>query len=165
MTTAFDPRRKVLSLDDAIQWRRSQRGRIVFTNGVFDLLHPGHVDILATARGLGDALVVGVNTDASVCRLKGPSRPVRTELDRAVVFAALECVDAVVLFDEDTPLNVIRALTPDVLVKGGDYTVETVVGSQDVLDRGGDVVIIPLTPGHSTTGTVERMRSGEGGST
>ena len=165
MTTAFDPRRKVLSLDDAIQWRRSQRGRIVFTNGVFDLLHPGHVDILATARGLGDALVVGVNTDASVRRLKGPSRPVRTELDRAVVLAALECVDAVVLFDEDTPLNVIRALTPDVLVKGGDYTVETVVGSQDVLDRGGDVVIIPLTPGHSTTGTVERMRSGEGGST
>jgi len=165
LTTAFDPRRKVLSLDDAIQWRRSQRGRIVFTNGVFDLLHPGHVDILATARGLGDALVVGVNTDASVRRLKGPSRPVRTELDRAVVLAALECVDAVVLFDEDTPLNVIRALTPDVLVKGGDYTVETVVGSQDVLDRGGDVVIIPLTPGHSTTGTVERMRSGEGGST
>ena len=133
---------------------------VVFTNGVFDLLHPGHVDILSAARALGDALVVGVNTDDSVRRLKGPSRPVRNENDRAHVLAALEAVDAVVLFDEDTPLELIRALCPDVLVKGGDYTVDTVVGAQDVMQRGGDVVIIPLTPGHSTTGTVERMRAG-----
>lgn len=143
----------------AARWRQ-QSGRVVFTNGVFDLLHPGHVDILSAARALGDALVVGVNTDESVRRLKGPGRPVRTERDRAHVLAALEAVDAVVLFDEDTPLDLIRALGPDVLVKGGDYTVETVVGAQDVIERGGDVVIIPLTPGHSTTGTVDRMRAG-----
>ena len=148
-----------MTADAAARWRQ-QSGRVVFTNGVFDLLHPGHVDILSAARALGDALVVGVNTDASVRRLKGPGRPVRNERDRAHVLGALEMVDAVVLFDEDTPLELIRALTPDVLVKGGDYTVETVVGAQDVIERGGEVVIIPLTPGHSTTGTVERMRAG-----
>jgi len=148
-----------MTTDAAARWRQ-RSGRVVFTNGVFDLLHPGHVDILSAARALGDALVVGVNTDNSVRRLKGPSRPVRNENDRAHVLAALEAVDAVVLFDEDTPLELIRALWPDVLVKGGDYTVDTVVGAQDVMQRGGDVVIIPLTPGHSTTGTVERMRAG-----
>ena len=159
MTTALDPRRKILTLDDAVHWRQSRRDRIVFTNGVFDLLHPGHVDILTAARGLGDALVVGLNTDAPVRRLKGPSRPVRAEQERAIVLASLENVDVVVLFDEDTPIKLIQALTPDVLVKGGDYTVATVVGARDVLGRGGDVVIIPLTPGHSTTGTLDRMRS------
>lgn len=133
---------------------------MVFTNGVFDLLHPGHVDILVAARSLGDALVVGVNTDASVRRLKGTERPVRGEHERAHVLAALEAVDAVVLFDADTPLDLIRDLMPDVLVKGGDYSVETVVGAGDVIARGGRVVIVPLTPGHSTTGTVERMRTG-----
>ena len=148
-----------MTTDAAARWRQ-RSGRVVFTNGVFDLLHPGHVDILSAARALGDALVVGVNTDNSVRRLKGPSRPVRNENDRAHVLAALEAVDAVVLFDQDTPLELIRALGPDVLVKGGDYTVDTVVGAQDVMQRGGDVVIIPLTPGHSTTGTVERMRAG-----
>ncbi len=132
----------------------------MFTNGVFDLLHPGHIDILTAARTLGDALIVGVNSDDSVRRLKGPSRPVRAEQDRALVLGALESVDAVVVFDEDTPLQLIRVLLPDVLVKGGDYTVESVVGAPEVLGRGGDVVIVPLTPGHSTTGTVERMRSG-----
>lgn len=148
-----------MTTDAAARWRQ-RSGRVVFTNGVFDLLHPGHVDILSAARALGDALVVGVNTDDSVRRLKGPGRPVRNENDRAHVLAALEAVDAVVLFDEDTPLELIRALWPDVLVKGGDYTVDTVVGAQDVMQRGGDVVIIPLTSGHSTTGTVERMRAG-----
>jgi len=142
-----------------VQWRR-RPGRVVFTNGVFDLLHPGHVDILTASRALGDALIVGVNSDASVRRLKGPTRPVRTEHERALVLAALESVDAVVVFDEDTPLQLIRALTPDVLVKGGDYTVESVVGAPDVLGRGGEVIIVPLTPGYSTTGTVERMRGG-----
>lgn len=156
---AFDPRRKVLSLDAATRWRR-RAGKVVFTNGVFDLLHPGHVDVLAAARSLGDALVVGVNTDASVRRLKGPARPVRGERDRAYVLAALEAVDAVVLFDEDTPLEVIRALAPDVLVKGGDYSMDSVVGAPEVMARGGKVVIVPLTPGHSTTRTVERMRAG-----
>lgn len=144
-----------------MQWRRRPGiGRVVFTNGVFDLLHPGHVDILTASRALGDALVVGVNSDASVRRLKGPTRPVRTEQERAVIVAALESVDVVVVFEEDTPLQLIRALTPDVLVKGGDYTVETVVGAEEVLGRGGEVIIVPLTPGHSTTGTVERMRAG-----
>ena len=148
-----------MTREAAVHWRR-RHGRIVFTNGVFDLLHPGHVDILVAARALGDALVVGVNTDASVKRLKGPTRPVRNEHERAHVLAALETVDAVVLFDEDTPLELIRALMPDVLVKGGDYTRETVVGAKEVIGNGGDVVIVPLTPGHSTTGTVERMRGG-----
>lgn len=147
-----------MTRDAAVRWRRAQ-GRVVFTNGVFDLLHSGHIDVLCAARAHGDALVVGLNTDASVRRLKGPTRPVRTEADRAYVVAALETVDAVVLFDEDTPLELIRLLGPDVLVKGGDYSVGTVVGAPDVIARGGEVIIVPLTPGHSTSGTVERMRT------
>lgn len=139
-------------------WRERQRGRVVFTNGVFDLLHPGHVDVLVGARAHGDALVVGVNSDASVKRLKGQDRPIRSEGERAYVLAAVEAVDAVTLFDQDTPLELIRVLRPDVIVKGGDYTPETVVGAADVRARGGDVVIIPLTPGHSTTSTIERLR-------
>lgn len=158
--TPRNPRQKVLTRDQARRWRE-RPGRVVFTNGVFDLLHPGHVDILVAARALGDALIVGLNSDASVRRLKGPTRPVRKEAERAVVLAALESVDIVVVFDEDTPLELIRALEPDVLVKGGDYTVESVVGATDVIARGGEVVIVPLTPGHSTTSTVERMRNGE----
>jgi D-beta-D-heptose 7-phosphate kinase/D-beta-D-heptose 1-phosphate adenosyltransferase len=110
---------------------------------------------------MGDALVVGLNSDASVRRLKGPTRPIRSELERATILAALEAVDVVVLFGEDTPLELIRALEPDVLVKGGDYSVETVVGAPDVVARGGTVVIVPLTPGQSTTSTVERMQAGE----
>ncbi|HJU90933.1 MAG TPA: D-glycero-beta-D-manno-heptose 1-phosphate adenylyltransferase [Gemmatimonadaceae bacterium] len=131
---------------------------MVFTNGVFDLLHRGHVDILTSSRALGDSLVVGLNSDESVRRLKGPGRPVRDERERAVVLAALEAVDAVVVFEQDTPLELIRALRPDVLVKGGDYTPETVVGREDVERAGGKVVIIPLTPGHSTTSTIEKLR-------
>jgi rfaE bifunctional protein nucleotidyltransferase chain/domain len=159
LNSAFDPNRKVMSPDAAAAWRRAA-GRVVFTNGVFDLLHPGHVDLLVAARALGDALVVGMNTDASVKRLKGPSRPVRNERERAHVLAALESVDAVVLFGEDTPLELIRHIMPDVLVKGGDYTVETVVGATEVLAHGGDVVIVPLTPGQSTTGTLAKLQSG-----
>ena len=140
-------------------WRRAVRGPVVFTNGVFDLLHPGHVDILCGARAEGGHLVVGLNSDASVRRLgKGPDRPVRSERDRAVVLAALEMVAAVVLFDEDTPLELVRALEPDVIVKGGDYTPANVVGAADVTARGGRVVIIPVTPGHSTTLTIEKLR-------
>jgi D-beta-D-heptose 7-phosphate kinase/D-beta-D-heptose 1-phosphate adenosyltransferase len=144
---------------EAADWRR-RSGRVVFTNGVFDLLHPGHVDLLVAARALGDALVVGVNTDASVKRLKGPSRPVRNERERVHVLAALESVDAVVLFGEDTPLVLIRHIMPDVLVKGGDYRVDTVVGAPDVLAHGGDVVIVPLTPGQSTTRTLAKVQAG-----
>lgn len=156
----FDPTRKLFSREACVEWRRTARGRVVFTNGVFDLLHPGHVDVLRHARALGDALVVGLNTDDSVRRLgKGPDRPVRGELDRAYVLAALEVVDAVTLFDEDTPLELIRALQPDVLVKGGDYSPGTVVGADLVRARGGDVVIVPLTPGQSTTSIIAKLRA------
>jgi D-glycero-beta-D-manno-heptose 1-phosphate adenylyltransferase len=154
----LDPRRKVMSWKSLADWRNRQNGRVVFTNGVFDLLHPGHIDVLVGARARGHALVVGVNSDASVRRLKGPDRPVRSEAERAYVLAALEAVDAVTVFEQDTPLELVHVLQPDIIVKGGDYSVETVVGAADVIARGGEVVIIPLTPGHSTTSTIERLR-------
>ena len=147
-----------MTWEAARRWRDEVSGRVVFTNGVFDLLHPGHVDVLTAARNCGDALVVGVNSDASVRRLKGPTRPVRSEGERAYVLAALESVDAVVLFEEDTPLELVRALRPDVIVKGGDYTPESVVGADEVRRWGGEVVIVPLTPGQSTTAIVETLR-------
>ncbi len=152
------PASKVLDTASAVRWRATQPGRVVFTNGVFDLLHPGHVQVLFAARRLGDALIVAVNSDESVRRLKGPGRPIRSESERAVVLAALECVDAVVGFDTDTPANLITALVPDVLVKGGDYSPDTIVGAQFVRSRGGEVVVIPLAAGHSTTRTVEKLR-------
>jgi rfaE bifunctional protein nucleotidyltransferase chain/domain len=158
MSSASDPASKVMTLADAVDWRRGAAGRVVFTNGVFDLLHPGHVDVLLGARRLGDALVVGLNSDTSVRRLKGPDRPVRSESERAYVLAALAMVDAVVLFAEDTPLEVIRALRPDVLVKGGDYTEATIVGAPEVRSWNGDVAVIPLTPGQSTTSIIRKLR-------
>jgi len=148
-------------VSEASRWRKTLAGRVVFTNGVFDLLHPGHVDVLVAARGLGDALIVGLNTDASVRRLKGPDRPVRSEAERAYVLAALEAVDAVVLFDEDTPLDLVIALEPDVIAKGGDYTVDTIVGAREVKARGGEAVVIPLTPGQSTTSIIEKLSGRE----
>ena len=157
-TRPFDAARKVLDWSAARRWRDAQAGRVVFTNGVFDLLHPGHVDVLSGARRQGDCLVVGLNADASVRRLKGPERPVRSEAERAYVLAALEAVDAVVVFEEDTPLELVRHLQPDVIVKGGDYREDTVVGAREVRARGGDVVIIPLTPGQSTTSIIEKLR-------
>lgn len=147
-----------MSWDRARAWRVATSGRVVFTNGVFDLLHPGHVDVLLGARRRGDALVVGVNGDESVKRLKGPDRPVRSVAERCYVLAALEMVDAVVVFDDDTPFDLISAIRPDVLVKGGDYTEASIVGAPEVRSWGGDVVVIPLTPGHSTTSTIERLR-------
>ena len=143
----------------ARDWRRAARGPVVFTNGVFDLLHPGHIDLLLGARAEGSHLVVGVNSDASVRRLgKGPERPVRSEADRALVLAALAMVDAVVVFDQDTPRELVRQLEPDVIGKGGDYTPASVVGAAEVKARGGRVVIIPVTPGHSATSTIEKLR-------
>jgi D-beta-D-heptose 7-phosphate kinase/D-beta-D-heptose 1-phosphate adenosyltransferase len=153
-----DPAGKVRDWDGASRWRAESRGRVVFTNGVFDLLHPGHVDVLLGARRAGDHLVVGLNSDASVRRLKGPERPVRSEAERAYVLAALEMVDCVVVFDQDTPLELIRTLRPDVLVKGGDYHEDTIVGAPDVRGWGGDVVVIPLTPGQSTTNIIRTLR-------
>ena len=155
----FDPARRVMTWAEARRWRDAVHGRVVFTNGVFDLLHPGHVDVLVGARRLGDALVVGLNADASVRRLKGPTRPVRSESERAYVLAALGVVDAVVVFGEDTPLALVRHLEPDVIVKGGDYDESTIVGAREVRARGGDVVVIPLTPGQSTTSIIEKLRA------
>jgi len=139
-------------------WRDRIDGSVVFTNGVFDLLHPGHIDVLTGARREGDALIVGLNSDASVQRLKGPTRPVRSTAERALVLAGLEAVDAVVVFEDDTPLELVRALAPDVIVKGGDYSPDTIVGASDVTARGGRVVVIPLTAGQSTTSIIERLR-------
>ncbi len=150
---------KVRSLAEARAWREGQAGAVVFTNGVFDLLHPGHVDLLEAARSEGEALVVGVNSDASARRLgKGAGRPVASESARARVLAGLAAVDCVVLFDEDTPLALIEALRPDVLAKGADYAREAIVGADLVESRGGRVVRIPLVPDQSSTRLVERIR-------
>lgn len=128
---------------------------------MFDLLHPGHIDLLMAARRTGDALIVGVNSDESVRRLKGPARPVRSDAERTFVLAALECVDLVVVFPEDTPLNLVKVLRPDVIVKGGDYSADTVVGATEVKSWGGRVVIVPLTPGHSTTNIIRTLTERE----
>jgi D-beta-D-heptose 7-phosphate kinase/D-beta-D-heptose 1-phosphate adenosyltransferase len=153
---------KIISREEAARWVRECQGRslkVVFTNGCFDLLHPGHVAYLEEARSLGNALLVAVNTDASVRRLqKGDGRPVNSESDRARVLAGLAAVDRVVLFDEDTPLEILTALQPDVLVKGGDYSLEEVVGREIVLARGGQVRVLPFQTGYSTTRLLERLR-------
>lgn len=152
----------ILSLDDAVaQVERLRRlGRVVvFTTGVFDILHPGHVRYLAEARRQGDALVVGLNSDDSVRRLaKGPGRPVNPEGERAEILAALSSVDAVVIFDEDTPLEIVTALQPDVLVKGADWAPDAIVGRDVVEARGGRVVRVPIAEGHSTSSILERLR-------
>ncbi|TGD78028.1 D-glycero-beta-D-manno-heptose 1-phosphate adenylyltransferase [Hymenobacter wooponensis] len=137
---------------------KAQGQRVVFTNGCFDLLHLGHVDYLEKARHLGDRLVVGLNTDASVSCLK-PGRPLQDEVSRARVLASLLFVDAVVLFDEQTPLTLIEALVPDILVKGDDYTISGIVGHQVVLQNGGQVLTVPLVAGYSTTRIVERIQA------
>ena len=154
------PSGKLLSREAAVAWRRGARGKVVFTNGLFDVLHRGHVALLCAARAEGDLLVVGLNTDASARRLKGPERPVNRAEDRAFVLGGLACVDAVVLFDEDTPAELIAALQPDVLVKGADYGPGQIVGADVVEARGGRVVRVPLEPGFSTTGLIARMRRG-----
>jgi D-beta-D-heptose 7-phosphate kinase/D-beta-D-heptose 1-phosphate adenosyltransferase len=158
----FSTSHKLIDREAAATWVRElqARGRqVVFTNGCFDLLHPGHVHYLEAARSLGDALLVAVNTDASARRLrKGPGRPVMPEADRARVLAALACVDRVVLFNEDTPLELITRLQPDILVKGGDYRLEDIVGRDAVLARGGRVAALPFLPGYSTTEILARIR-------
>ncbi len=153
-----EPRSKVLDWDAAAAWRSRVAGAVVFTNGVFDLLHPGHIDVLLGARREGAALVVGLNSDASVRRLKGPTRPVRTEAERAAVLSALEMVDLVVIFPQDTPAELVARLQPDVIVKGGDYSPDTIVGADVVRARGGRVVVIPLVPGQSTTGIIAKVQ-------
>ena len=141
---------------------RAAAAKVVFTNGVFDLLHRGHVEYLEEARALGDRLVVGLNTDASVRRLKGASRPIVGERDRAAVLSALSCVDLVVLFDDDTPQRLIEAVRPAVLVKGGDYAIADIVGREFVESHGGRVATVPLREGLSTSEIVSRIREGRG---
>jgi D-beta-D-heptose 7-phosphate kinase/D-beta-D-heptose 1-phosphate adenosyltransferase len=142
----------------ARQWQSRGLG-VGFTNGIFDIVHPGHVGYLARARGECDRLIVALNGDASTRRLKGPSRPVNGLADRMAVIAALASVDAVVTFDDDTPLDLIRRLKPDVLMKGADYTFETTVGAEDVVATGGRVVMIDLVEGHSTTKVIDRLQA------
>lgn len=144
------------ALDIAADWRRQGR-RIVFTNGCFDLLHPGHIDYLQRARQLGDALIIGLNSDVSVRGLKGPLRPINPLPDRAVMLGALACVDLIVPFDEETPIKVISALLPDILVKGGDYRADDIAGAREVRDHGGEVVVMPFIPGYSSSALIRRI--------
>src|ERR1035437_1971601 len=139
-------------------WRASGK-KIVFTNGCFDILHHGHLDLLARAASFGNILIVGINTDSSVQRLKGPGRPVTNEQDRAFQVASLLCTDAVCLFDEDTPEALIKLLKPDVLVKGGDYAIDNIVGAEFVKSIGGTVEIIPFVDGYSTTALISRIKN------
>lgn len=145
------------------QWASEHRAlghRVVFTNGVFDLLHPGHVRYLQAARAEGDVLIVAINSDRSVRGNKGPGRPITPERERAEILAALECVDAVVVFDEPTPAEIIRQVQPDVLVKGADWAADAIVGRDTVEARGGRVVRMPVEQGWSTTAIVEKVKSG-----
>ena len=152
---------KIVTRDELVaRIGRPRSERVVFTNGCFDVLHRGHVEYLEAARTLGDVLVVALNTDDSVRRLKGPSRPVNPEEDRAYVLAGLQAVDYVTYFAEDTPRDLIVALLPDVLVKGGDYRKEDIVGGAEVEAAGGEVVVAPLVPGRSTTAILQRAQTG-----
>lgn len=157
---------KTLSLDRAIEVvadLKQQGKRVVFTNGCFDLLHPGHTQYLADARQLGDLLIVAINSDASVRKLKGPSRPIQPESERAEILAALRAVDYVTIFDDLTPRNVIARMLPDVLVKGADWGPMEIVGREEVESAGGRVISIPIVQGFSTTALIERIRGSEFG--
>jgi rfaE bifunctional protein nucleotidyltransferase chain/domain len=152
----------MMSVDEGAQLAQALRDRgrrVVFTNGVFDILHPGHVRYLQQARALGDALIVGLNADTSVRRNKGPARPINTETERAEVLAALECVDAVVVFSEETPADIIKAIHPDVLVKGADWAEDSIVGRDTVEAGGGRVVRVPIEQGFSTTEIIRKIRA------
>ncbi len=151
---------KIVSLRDlmfAVNHHKILSRKVVFTNGCFDILHAGHIDYLVRAADLGHRLVVGVNSDASIKRLKGENRPINNENDRAFLLAAIGVVSQVVIFDEDTPLELIKTVKPDFLVKGGDYTLETIVGAKEVMAYGGKVEVLPFLEGHSTTGTLSKI--------
>ncbi|MEO5594533.1 MAG: D-glycero-beta-D-manno-heptose 1-phosphate adenylyltransferase [Chitinophagaceae bacterium] len=143
-------------LKEAGRWKFMKK-QIAFTNGCFDILHEGHIFSLSQAAKEGDFLIVGVNADASTKRLKGPSRPINNEHSRALLIASLVMVDAVVIFEEDTPLEIIKAIMPDAIVKGGDYTIEQIVGAKEVIANGGRVVINPIVQGFSTTAIIEKI--------
>jgi rfaE bifunctional protein nucleotidyltransferase chain/domain len=162
VTTLVDPADKILPPAEIMRrYGRPRTRSVVFTNGCFDILHRGHVAYLHEARALGDTLIVGLNTDASVRRLKGEDRPIVGQDDRAYILAGLGCVDAVTFFDEDTPARLIAALLPDVLVKGGDYSPDAVVGRDAVEDAGGRLVLIPFVTGRSTTHILQRIRDSD----
>lgn len=155
----FEDKIKTLeNLNKALAHDRLKSNTIVFTNGCFDLLHLGHLEVIRKSKSFGDKLIIGLNTDASVKRLKGEKRPIQNEHTRAAVLAALTLVDYVILFDEDTPLQLITDIQPDVLVKGGDYTIDQIVGADFVLGYGGEVKIIDTLSGHSTTSTISKMQ-------
>jgi D-beta-D-heptose 7-phosphate kinase/D-beta-D-heptose 1-phosphate adenosyltransferase len=145
-------------LQSQIKWWRLINKTIAFTNGVFDILHEGHIKILSRAASFADVLIIGVNSDNSVKRLKGTGRPINNQQSRSLILASLIITDAVIIFDEDTPLNLIKSIMPDVLIKGGDYTSTTIVGANEVISNGGKVEIIPLEEGFSTTSIIEKMK-------
>jgi len=147
------------ALDRFVREARAAGKRIVFTNGVFDILHPGHVRYLQAARAYGDVLVVGLNSDASVRRNKGPGRPINPSSERAEVLEALECVDAVAIFDEDTPAEIVARAQPDILVKGADWPSDQIVGRDTVEASGGRVVLVPVEQGYSTTSIIEKIKT------
>lgn len=153
---------KIFTIDALLhqlkRWRLQSK-KVVFTNGVFDILHEGHIASLSEAASYGSVLIVGVNTDASVKRLKGESRPVNNENSRTLLLASLVITDAIILFNEDTPLNLITTLLPDILVKGGDYALDQIVGAKEVMANGGEVKIVPLLEGFSTTAIIEKMKT------
>jgi len=145
-------------LQEIKRWRIKNK-KIVFTNGVFDILHEGHIASLSQAATYADVLIVGVNSDASVKRLKGESRPVNNERARALVLASLVMTDGIIIFEEDTPLNLIKAIMPEVMVKGGDYTIDQIAGAKEVLANGGQVILADMVEGVSTTAIIEKMKT------
>jgi rfaE bifunctional protein nucleotidyltransferase chain/domain len=162
MKKNLNPYNKIMSLDELTSHLKIIRNRkLVFTNGCFDLLHLGHIDYLNKAARLGDFLIVGLNTDQSVRGLKGPGRPINNEESRSKLLSALECVDCVVLFDEDTPLNLIKKILPDVLVKGADYTIDKIIGHEIVLANNGSVETITFLEGYSSSRIINKIKNGQ----
>lgn len=153
---------KIFSKDDLVAqskiWKAEGK-KIVFTNGCFDIVHPGHIAYLSDAANLGDILIIGLNTDQSVCKLKGENRPINNEFSRTQLIASMFFVDAVVLFNEDTPLDLITAIKPDVLVKGGDYNLDNIVGAKETLANGGEVKVLTFLPGYSSTAIIEKIKN------
>ena len=153
---------KIFTKDDlAVQTKiwKAEGKKIVFTNGCFDIVHPGHIAYLGDAADLGDILIIGLNTDQSVCKLKGENRPINNEFSRTQLIASMFFVDAVVLFSEDTPLNLITAIEPDVLVKGGDYNLDNIVGAKETLAKGGEVKVLTFLPGYSSTSIIDKIKN------
>ncbi|MRX46003.1 D-glycero-beta-D-manno-heptose 1-phosphate adenylyltransferase [Pedobacter puniceum] len=153
---------KIISLEKAIElsqeWKAAGE-KVVFTNGCFDLLHAGHITYLSEAAALGTKLIIGLNADKSVQVLKGPSRPINDEKTRSLLLAAMQFIDAVVIFEEQTPQNLIRQILPDVLVKGGDYTLDNIVGAKEVLENGGEVQTLSFLPGYSSTSIIDKIKN------